>query len=98
MSSASTAPKPAKTFTAIMTGRGKGAKTHAEQERRDRTLKPSKPIGFDAVADDVSGSVCELHGLPAKHRTLGTVGFTSPLAVSKPLKSSAEARNEGGAA
>lgn len=38
MDSASTAPKPGRSFTAIMTSRGKGAKTHEEEARRDGAL------------------------------------------------------------
>jgi hypothetical protein len=78
VSSVSTVPKPGKTFTGIMTGRGKGAKTHAEQAHRDRAVKRSKPIGFESLPGDVSGSNRELECLPEKTRTLACVGFTSP--------------------
>ncbi|MEX8519888.1 MAG: plasmid recombination protein [Leptothrix sp. (in: b-proteobacteria)] len=78
VSSVSTAPKPGKTFTGIMTGRGKGAKTHAEQAHRDCALKRSMPIGFESLPGDYSGSSRELECLPEKTRTLACVGFTSP--------------------
>ncbi|MEY8689547.1 MAG: plasmid recombination protein [Leptothrix sp. (in: b-proteobacteria)] len=82
VSSASRAPKPAKTFTAIMTGQGRGAKTHAEQERRDRRLNRSKPIGFAIADDGDSGSSHELDRSPEKTRTLACVGFASAKAAS----------------
>jgi len=39
-----------RSFTAIMTSPGKGAKTHAEEQHRDRALKHHKPIGFGVPA------------------------------------------------
>ena len=44
---------PARSFVNVMTGRGKGAKTHEEQQRRDVRLTLIKPIGFGAPAATV---------------------------------------------
>lgn len=73
--SASPKTKPARSFASIMTSAGKGARTHEEEQRRDRAQH--KPIGFDELASDGKGSCHAPEWVPEKHRTLGTVGFAS---------------------
>jgi hypothetical protein len=96
--SASEARKPAKSFTAIMTGSGRGARTHAEADKRDRALMNRKPIGFEAVGEVLEAVETGPVQTPAKTRTLCSVGFTSARGSPAHSRPSAMGHVEGGAA
>lgn len=96
--SASTASKPAKSFTTIMTGKGKGARTHAEADRRDRALMTRKPIGFEAVGEMLEVVETGPVQTSAKTRTLSCVGFTSANGSPTHSRPAAMGHVEGGAA
>lgn len=97
VTSASTTPKPAKSFTTIMTGKGKGARTHAEADRRDRALMTRKPIGFEAVGEVLAVVETGPVQTPAKTRTLCSVGFTSAKGSPTHSRPPATGHVEGGA-
>jgi Plasmid recombination enzyme len=96
--SASAAPKPAKSFTSIMTSRGKGARTHAEADRRDRALMARKPIGFEAVGEVLEVVETGPVQTPAKTRSLCSVGVAHPKGSPTHVRPPAMGHAEGGTA
>jgi hypothetical protein len=93
----SSASKLARSFTSIMTSVGKGAKTHAEQERRDRALMRSKRIGFGGSDDAPDGPKTGPESAPPKTRTLALCRVPSPRTVSKLHQTGQKSIPEGGA-
>ncbi len=72
--------KAPRSFAAIMTSPGKGAKTHAEADRRDAELmarpkaSPASPIGFGAQVEDESLSCVGVGPAPAEQITSARQG------------------------
>lgn len=91
------ANKPARSFTSIMTGTGKGAKTHAEQDRRDRAAMQSKPIGFDGSDEEPDRPETGPETTAPKTRTLALCRVPSQRTVSKPHQTGQKSIPEGGA-
>ena len=84
--------KPARSFTAIMIGKGKGPRTHAEADRRDRALEhgslvgnATEPAPAGAETQATEGQQTAAEEAPQKTASLGSVGegFRAPSQRSK---------------
>lgn len=84
--------KPARSFVSIMTSKGRGARTHAEADRRDRALERASLIGNDtepapagAETQATEDPQTKAESAPKKTASLGSVGegFRAPSQRSK---------------
>jgi hypothetical protein len=73
------AEKPARSFASIMTSRGRGAKTHAEADKRDRALERTSLIGNEAEPAPATAETQDADSLEttAEKRTPGTASLSS---------------------